>query len=95
MQMLPGFRDRLQARRNVHPITVYLIVLNDDVPKVHADPRFDVLFGRPGRIDRRLRILDRLRTADRVDHAIEFAKDGVPRRIDHPPFMRLHHGLDA
>jgi hypothetical protein len=66
-----------------------MIILDDHIAKVHTNPSLDPLFRRTRGVVGRLRLLDRLRTTDGVDHTVELAKDGVARRIDHPPFVRL------
>ena len=42
-------------------------------------PRVDALLERLGGVDGRLRVLDRLRTADGVEHAVELAEDDDAR----------------
>jgi hypothetical protein len=41
-------RERLQTRRDVHPIAKDVVLLNDYVAEVDADPKLDPLGGRDG-----------------------------------------------
>jgi hypothetical protein len=91
--MLPGGGNRLQSRRDVHAVAVDAVILHDHIAKVHADPGLDSLGRRPVGIGDRLCILDRLRTAYRVDHTVELAEHGITRRVDDTPLMRFDDPL--
>src|SRR5262249_28057843 len=75
-------RDRLQSRRDVHAIAVDVVILHDHIAKVYADSGLHPLGWRAAGVGDRLGVLDRLRTAPRVDPAVELAEHGVTRRVD-------------
>src|SRR5262249_53075785 len=66
-----------------------VVILHDHIAKVYADPGLHPLGWRAAGVGDRLSVLHRLRTAHRVDHAVELAEHGVTRRVDDTPLMRL------
>jgi hypothetical protein len=83
-----GGGDRLESRRDVHAIAIDAVILDDHIAKVHADPDLDPLGRREAGVGERLRVLDRLCTAHRVDNAVKLAEHGVTRCVDDAPLMR-------
>src|SRR5262249_8635167 len=80
-----GVRAGWQSGRDVPPVAVDVIILPDHAPQVHADPRLDPLGRLPADVGGPLRVLDRLRTAHGIDHAVELAEHGIARRVDDAP----------
>src|SRR5262249_14510097 len=90
-----GRGDGLQSRRDIHAVAVDAVILDDHVPQVHADPGLDPLGWFPAGVAGRLRILNRLRTAHGVDHAVELPEDGVTRSVDDTSLMGFDDTLCA
>src|SRR5262249_20030711 len=83
------------SRRDIDAVAVDAVILNDHVAQVDADPSLDALRGLSAGIDGSLRLLDSLRAAHGVDHAVELAEHRVARGVNDSSLVRLDESLCA
>ena len=88
------FADALKAGGNVDTIPEDIVVVDDDVPDVDADPQFDPLILRHRRILLGHFTLDFNGTAHRIHGTGKFDQHTVARGLDDPPAMLGNGGVN-
>ena len=97
---MPGYAnparlgDPFQSGRDIHPVAVDVVALDDDVAEVDADPEYDPLFLRGPGIALGHPPLHRDRTGDGLDHARELDQDAVAGRFDDAALVLGDLGID-
>jgi len=89
-----GLRQRLQTRRDVDAVTKNIVVIDDDVADVDADPEVDALLGRQTRIPLGHAALHVDRAAHRVDDAGELQQQSIAGSLDDPAVVLSDLGVD-
>jgi len=88
------FGDALKAGSNVYAITEDVVVIENDVTDMNADPEFDPLIRRHGIILFGHAALDFNRTAHRIDGAGKLDQNTVARRLDDVASMGGYGGVN-
>jgi hypothetical protein len=92
-----GLRQLLQARGDVHAITVEIALVGDHIAEIDADAEADALDLRYLRLALRNAALGRDGTGDRIDDAAELAEHAVAHQLDYAALVlcnqRLNDGL--
>jgi hypothetical protein len=87
-------RKCLQPRRDIHPVAIDVVAVDDDIAQIDADAVANALvFGLVGFAPRRF-ILDGECTSDRLDHTRKLRKDAVADKFENTAAMRLHLGFE-
>jgi hypothetical protein len=94
MQMPPGYAIFLQARGDVHPISVNFLALHYHIAKVDADTKFHSAGCRDVGIFFLQRGLDLDRAFDRVHRARKFGEHTVTSRIYESAVVPLDQRVD-
>ena len=76
------FGDPFQSCRDIHPVAMDVVALDDDVAEVDADPEYDPLFFRGRHVAFGHSPLHRDRAGDGLNHARELDEDAVAGRLD-------------
>src|SRR5262249_40268059 len=76
------FRERLQPSRNVHPIAVDIVVLDNDITEVDPDAELDPLLWRDSCIALSHPSLDLHPAAHRIHHAGKFGEHSIAGVLD-------------
>jgi hypothetical protein len=84
-----GVSQWLEANRYVHPVTMNIVVIGQDVSKIDADTQFDTLPPRQSRIPRTHRLLQRDGTSYRLHCARKLHEHSVTPDPDNVPSVRL------
>src|SRR5262249_54341391 len=80
-------RQRLQTRRDIHPVAVNVLALNDNVTEIDPYAELDALLGRHCRVALTHAALHRNRAAYCVDDARELDQEPVTGRLYDAPVM--------
>src|SRR5260370_14380739 len=88
------FGDALKEGSNVGAITEDVAVIENDVTDMNADPEFDRMIRRHGRILLGHAALDFNRTAHRIDGAGKLDQHAVTSRLDDVASMRSYGGVN-
>ena len=86
--------DPLQPGRDIHPVAVDVVALDDDVAEVDADPEYDPLVFRDRDVALGHPALHRDRAGDGLDDAREFDQDAVAGRLDDAALVLGDLGID-
>src|ERR1700739_3276833 len=86
--------DALKARGDIHAITVDVVLLDDDIAQIDADPIFDPLLLRERRIAPKHVLLDHDSAAHGLHGTVEYCKEPVAGRLDEAAMMFRNAGLD-
>src|SRR6516164_10245562 len=76
------FRQAFKARCDVDPVAEDVVVVDDDVAEIDADPEIDAPFGAHAGIACGHLALHLDRATNRIDHARKLAEQTVARRVD-------------
>jgi hypothetical protein len=91
---LPRLGNTLETRGNVDAIAIDIIVLDDDIAEIDADPVLDSLVARQGRVTSRHVLLDDDAATHGFDRTVEDRKETVAGRLDEPPVVFGNAGLN-
>ncbi len=80
-----GRGDLLKSRHQVHPITIEITPLNDDIAEVDPDTQLEPHLARASRVGLGEATLNFHGAGHRVDHAGEFDQRAVAHQLDDPP----------
>ena len=86
--------DSLEAGCDVDAIAENIVVVDDDVPDVNADAKFDPEFRRHGGVLLSHLSLDFHRTARRIDSTGEFDQHAITGGLDDATAVRGDPGID-
>ena len=86
--------NAFQTRCDIHTVTEDIVVVDDDVPDVDADPQFDPLILRHRGILLGHFTLDFNGTAHRIHGTGKFDQHTVARGLDDPPAMLGNGGVN-
>jgi hypothetical protein len=89
-----GLGHVLQPCRDIDPIAVDIVRIDDDIAQIHPDTVPDPLLRRQRGVSSRHRLLDDDGTAHGLERAVEHGQEPVAGRLDHPAEMLLNGRLD-
>ncbi len=89
-----GFREALQSGRDIHPVAVDIVVLDDHVAEIDADTKPNPPALGNIRVALRHSVLKRDGASHRVDDAGEFRDQAIARGLDDAALMLGDAGVD-
>jgi len=84
----------LQPRRHIHPVTEYVLTVDNDVTEIDADPVLNSLIVGLTNVEFGSPFLHRDGPIDGVNDTRELGQQTVPHEFDHTPAMRIDLRLD-
>jgi hypothetical protein len=89
-----GLGQLLQARRDIDPVTVEIVLLDHHIAEVDPDSERDPPIVGNADVAADHRLLDVNGAGERVDHARELRQHAVAHQLDHAPAIGRHPGVD-
>ncbi len=84
----------LNTRSDIHTVAENVLVFENDVAKIDADPEFDPPILWHVRISPLHALLDLHGTPDCISHTVELHEHAVARRLDDPALVLCDGGID-
>ncbi len=84
----------LDAGSNIHTVAENIVVFENDIAKIDADPEFDPPILRHVRISPLHALLDLHGALYCIGHALELHEHAVARRLDDPALVLCDGGID-
>ena len=87
-------RELLDARGNIDAVAENVLILENDVAEVYADPEFDTPVWRHVRVAPLHTLLDFHGAFHSIGHALEFNEHAVSGGLDDPALVLRDGGID-
>ncbi|MEE8228165.1 MAG: hypothetical protein V3R30_15185, partial [Kiloniellales bacterium] len=84
----------LDPRSHVHPVAVYVVVVDDDVANIYFHPKFNAAVFRNFRTAQRHSLLDIDSVLNGIHGAWELDQDSIAGRLEDPPAVLLDLGIE-